>query len=128
MGFGATCVALSGAPGLLTLAIGFIGIRLLGQGGPTLVATTGPGKWFDRRRRSALGFTTAIGSALTSILPILSAAIIILIIGRRVTWAALGVTIWLIVLPIARWGLVDDPIDLRQRVDGRPLEKATIHD
>jgi hypothetical protein len=65
---------MAGVGGLASLLVGFIGIRMLGQGALTLTATTSVTLWFDRRRGAAVGLTSAIGQALMSLAPLALAA------------------------------------------------------
>ena len=46
---------MSGVQGFITLALGFVGIRLLGQGSLTLVSTVAVTLWFEERRGFVLG-------------------------------------------------------------------------
>jgi MFS family permease len=118
--FGVVLAAMAGVVGLVTLVLGFTGIRAFGQGGLSLVATTAVAPWFARRRGLAIGVTAAVGSALLSLVPILSAYVIDQI-GWRRAWLTLAVLVWAIVLPIALRGLIDRPGDVGQQVDGDPL-------
>jgi MFS family permease len=115
--FGAVLAAMAGITGVVTLVLGFAGIRMLGQGGVSLIATTAVAPWFDRRRGTAIGVTAAVGSALLSLVPVLSAFLIIRL-GWRPTWVVLAALVWLVLLPIARKGLIDRPADVGQHVDG----------
>jgi MFS family permease len=117
--FGVVLAAMAGVVGLVTLVLGFTGIRMLGQGGLSLVATTAVAPWFARRRGIAIGVTTAVGSALLSLIPLGSAAVITRV-GWRGAWLVLAVAVWVIVLPIALRGLIDRPADVGQQVDGDP--------
>lgn len=119
-GFGVVLAAMAGVVGLVSLVVGFTGIRALGQGGLSLVATTSVAPWFSRRRGLAIGVTTAVGSALLSLIPLLSAAVIGAI-GWRRAWVVLAVLVWAVVLPIALRGLIDRPSDVGQQVDGDPV-------
>jgi MFS family permease len=121
--FGVVLAAMAGVVGLVSLVIGFSGIRAFGQGGLSLVATTSVAPWFSRRRGLAIGVTTAVGSALLSLVPILSAAVIG-VVGWRRAWLVLAVLVWAIVLPIALRGLIDRPGDVGQQVDGDPVPLA----
>ncbi|MFA9444402.1 MFS transporter [Egicoccus sp. AB-alg6-2] len=118
--FGLMLAAMSGVTGIITLTLGFAGIRMFGQGGLSLVSTTAVAPWFERRRGFAIGLSTALGGALLSLIPITSAFIIELT-GWRTAWLVLAVAVWLIVLPIALGGLIDRPADVGQQVDGTPL-------
>lgn len=116
-GFGVVLAAMAGVRGLVTLVLGFVGIRMLGQGGLTLVSTTAVAPWFARRRGLALGVTTAVGSALLSLVPLGSAAVIAQV-GWRWAWVVSAAVVWLVVLPIALRGMIDRPSDVGQEPDG----------
>lgn len=76
-GFGGVLIAMAGVAGFVTLAVGFAGTRILGQGAlATLTATTTVAVWFDDRRGLANGIKAAVGSGLMSLVPIGSAALI----------------------------------------------------
>jgi MFS family permease len=120
--FGAVLVAMAGVVGFVTLVLGFTGIRMLGQGGLSLVATTTVAPWFRRRRGLAIGITSAVGQSLLSSIPILGAAVIGWI-DWRWAWVAFGIAVWVIVLPIARFGIIDHPRDVGQDVDGTPTRE-----
>ncbi|WP_165403840.1 MFS transporter [Egicoccus halophilus] len=119
--FGVMLAAMSGVVGLVTLTIGFAGIRMFGQGGLSLVSTTSVAPWFDRRRGFAIGVATAAGGGLLSLVPIVS-AYVIEITGWRLAWLVLAVAVWAVVLPIALGGLIDRPADVGQHVDGVPTD------
>lgn len=122
--FGLVLAAMSGVVGVVTLVLGFTGIRMLGQGGVSLIATTAVAPWFDRRRGTAIGVTSAVGSALLSLVPVLSAFLIIRL-GWRATWLVLAALVWLVVVPIARRGLIEEPGDVDQHVDGLDADEVT---
>ncbi len=117
--FALVLAAMAGVTGLVTLTIGFVGIRMLGQGGLSLVATTSVAPWFDRRRGLAIGVTTAVGSGIIALVPVASEALIGQV-GWRTTWLLLATAVAVVVLPIALRGLIDDPLDVGQRADGAP--------
>jgi MFS family permease len=114
---GAMLIAMGGVRGVTTLAVGFVGIRMMGQGALGLVASNAVAPWFDRRRGLAIGLVTAAGSAMIAMMPLGSTAVI-LRVGWRGGWIALGLMVWIVVLPIARFGFVDRPGDRGQLVDG----------
>lgn len=113
-------VALAGMSlvgGLVTVTIGFVGIRMLGKGALSLTATTAAAYWFDRRRGLALGTTSAVGSALISSFP----PLLTLVLGRvgwRGTWLVAAAIVGGALLLLVRPRLVDRPGDLGQTVDG----------
>jgi MFS family permease len=116
---GIALFAMAGVGGLLTLTLGFTAIRLFGQGALSLVATNAVAPWFERRRGLAMGITTAVGSSLMALAPIGSEAMIERV-GWRPTWGALGILVWLVVVPMALRGVVDRPSQLGQLPDGAP--------
>lgn len=118
--FGVVLTAMAGVTGMLTLALGFAGIRMFGQGALGLVAKNAVAPWFDRRRGTAMGATSAIGGALLSLMPLV-AAFAIDSVGWRLAWILLAILVWSIVLPVAFRGLIDRPSDVGQQVDGAEL-------
>ena len=121
--FGVMLAAMSGVVGMISLVFGFMGIRMMGQGALSLVATTAVAPWFVRRRGFAIGVTTAVGSALLSLVPVLTRGVIIPAVGWRGAWMVLGAAVWLIVVPIALRGMIDRPSQVGQQPDGdAPLE------
>jgi MFS family permease len=90
--FGVVLAAMAGVTGLVTLVLGFTGIRMFGQGGLSLIASTAVAPWFDRRRGFAIGVTSAVGSALPSLVPLV-AAFAIDATTWRVAWLLLAVRV-----------------------------------
>ena len=106
--------AMSAVAGLVTLALGFVGIRMFGQGSLSLVATNAVAPWFVRRRGFAIAVVTAVGSSLIALVPLL-ATFGIGRVGWRATWVALGVLVAVVLVPIALRGFVDRPEEVGQR-------------
>jgi MFS family permease len=125
--FGAVLIGLSTVSGIVGLTVGFIGIRLAGQGALSLTATTAAALWFQRRRGTAIGLVTAIGSMGISLTPLLIEGVIAEY-GWRTAWLVEGIAVWLIVIPIAVVGMRDRPTDLGQRLDGRPAVTSANSD
>jgi MFS family permease len=119
--FGLALIAMSGVQGFVTLIIGFVAIRLLGQGSLMLVSTVAVVHWFKRRRGTALGvFATGV-QILMSLVPV-AVSLVIEAFDWRLAWAITGVAIWLTVVPIARFGIVDKP-PVAARILDRPQRK-----
>lgn len=116
LAFGAALVAMSGVAGFLTLICGFLGIRLLGQGALSLTASTSVALWFDRRRGTAVGLSSAGGQALMSLAP-LTLAVVVGGVGWRSAWVVAAAAVWITVVPLG-WLLRDTPATLGQRPDG----------
>mgnify|MGYP001378596749 CR=1 FL=1 len=104
IGFGGFLVLLSGAQELVGLTAGFIGVRALGQGGMSMIATTAVAIAVTRNRGTLLGLTGSLGAAGISLFPLLAERVITLL-GWRYTFVAEGLLIWIVVLPLAFWGL-----------------------
>lgn len=115
--FGAVLLAMSLVGGLVGLLLGFMGIRSLGQGALGLTATTVAAHWFERHRGRALGAVSAVGGAGISLVP-LAAELLISAQGWRAAWVVMGLAVWLVVLPVAGWGVRDYPAQLGQLPDG----------
>jgi MFS family permease len=122
--FGAVLVSLSLVHGLVGLALGFVGIRMVGQGALGLTATTAAARWFVRRRGAALGIVSAAGAAGISTAPLLLERLIGGH-GWRTAWVLEGLLIWAIVIPLAVFAMRDEPAHLGQRPDG---VTAQVHD
>lgn len=116
--FAVALAAMSGVAGLVTLALGFIGIRMLGQGALSLVSTTAVAHWFDRYRGRAVGWSAAGGQAIMTVMPLALAATITAF-GWRSTWVIAAVVVGVVTVTIARFAIHDHPRDLGQHVDGR---------
>lgn len=115
--FGVALVGMAGVQGFVTLAIGFVAIRLLGQGSLMLVSTVAVTLWFEKRRGTVLGIFTT-GTAIVMALVPVGLSLIIEGYGWRVAWLTSAVMIWLVVVPIARFGMIDRPSDVGQVPDG----------
>jgi MFS family permease len=115
--FGAALVAMSGVQGFTTLVVGFVAIRLLGQGSLSLVSTISVTHWFERRRGTAMGILSTGMRVLMSLVPV-GLSIVIVAHGWRWAWVVAGVVVWAVVVPIARFGIVDRPSDVGLVPDG----------
>ncbi|WP_159944817.1 MULTISPECIES: MFS transporter [unclassified Nocardiopsis] len=104
LGFGGFLVLLACVQELVGLTAGFVGVRALGQGGMSLVATTAVAISVTRNRGFLLGLTTSAGTAGISLFPLFAERLVALL-GWRHTLAAEAVLIWVVVLPLALWGL-----------------------
>lgn len=119
LALGLGLLAMSGVQGFVTLAVGFTLIRWLGQGSLGLVSTLSITPWFERRRGFVFGITTTSMVTLMAFTPILLGAATGAY-GWRIAWVLAAIAIWLVVVPIARFGIVDRPSDVGQYPDGDP--------
>ena len=121
--FGVALVGMAGVQGFVALAIGFVAIRLLGQGSLMLVSTVAVTLWFEKRRGTVLGIFTT-GTAIVMALVPVGLSLVIEGYGWRVAWLTSAVMIWLVVVPIARFGMIDRPSDIGQVPDGPNPKKV----
>jgi MFS family permease len=115
--FGVALIGMAGVRGLAALTVGFFAIRLTGQGALSLVSTVSVTHWFDRKRGTALGIYSTALAILMSLVPV-GLNLIIEAYSWHIAWIASGLLIWLVVLPIARFGIIDHPADVGQFPDG----------
>ncbi len=106
--FAAALVNMSTVNGLISLAIGFTGIRLLGQGSLSLISTVTVSLRFKNNRGTALGLFSTASGALMALAPLALAATIAAV-GWRDAWLVAAVVIAATVVPIAWFGLASMP-------------------
>lgn len=104
LAFGAVLIGFSLVEGIWGVTLGFLAVRMLGQGALTLIATTAVAISFDRRRGAALGIVIALGSVGISLAPLLLEQLIAAY-GWRGAWVIEGLVIWAVLLPIALVGM-----------------------
>ena len=104
MAFGAALVNMSQVNSLAWLAIGFVGIRFLGQGSLSLVSAVTVSVRFVRKRGTAIGIFATASSALMALVPV-SLAFAIGRLGWRTTWVVAAAVVVGVAVPIAWFGL-----------------------
>ena len=115
---GAAAIAFGFVNGLVVLALGFAAVRFLGQGCLFLGASNVVAQWFERRRGFALSFVWLGFSASVALHPPFSQWLIETV-GWREAWFWLGVSSWMLLLPIL-WFVRNRPEDVGLRPDGSP--------
>jgi OFA family oxalate/formate antiporter-like MFS transporter len=125
--FGAACVLAGQALGLVTLTLAFFGLRFLGQGALGLVSGHALAMWFERRLGTMNGLKMMGAQLGFAAMPIVVAALIVLL-GWRHAYAALGVAVVVVVVPMAWFIARDRPEMVGQRIDGDPLEDQPGHE
>ncbi len=123
LAFGTGLVAMSGVGGFITLAAGFSLIRWLGQGSLSLVSTVAVTHWFERRRGLVFGLMMTGVSALMSLTPIFL-NLAIEAYSWRTAWRLAAVMIWITVVPIGYFGIINRPSDVVQQTDGDDATSA----
>lgn len=107
-GFGVALVNMSFVHGLVWLAVGFTGIRFLGQGSLSLVSTVTVAIRFRHNRGTAIGLFSTVSSALMALVPVVL-AFVISQVGWRSAWLVSAAVVVAVVVPIAWFGLRDLP-------------------
>lgn len=114
---GGACILFSRVNSLATLLVGFFLLRLLGQGGLSLLSGNIAAMWF----REKLGTVTGVISSGFSISMAVIPAFFLYLInlkGWRTAYIWLGFLVWLIMLPILLLIFKNKPEDVGQVMDG----------
>jgi MFS family permease len=106
--FALALVNMSLVNGIVWLAVGFTGIRLLGQGSLSLISIVAVSISFTDKRGTALGIFAVVSNALMTMVPIGLAAAIAWV-GWRSAWLVAAVVVVSTVVPIAVFGLRSMP-------------------
>jgi MFS family permease len=107
-GLAAALALLSQARGPAALLVGFLGIRLMGQGGLTLLANNALAVWFRERRGAVMGATLAASALLIAAWPP-GIALLIESAGWRGAWGALAAAVAAVLGGVVAFGLRDPP-------------------
>jgi MFS family permease len=97
--------------------VGFFLLRLLGQGGLSLLAGNMPAMWFQNKIGTVIGIISSGFSISMAIIPPLFLALINRL-GWRSAYVLLGVFVWVIILPLMLLIYKDQPADIGQELDG----------
>ena len=125
LAFGGSLLAISLVTNIIGLTIGFVMLRMMGQGALSIAATTVVASWFIRRRGLALGIVGAAGAIGISLTPLI-ANWLISAYGWRTAWQIEGLFVLVTIVPMAILLIRNKPEDIGQLPDGRtePLESA----
>jgi MFS family permease len=124
---GAACLFFTRVDSLATLLIGFFLLRLLGQGGLSLLAGNISPMWFRDKLGTAAGIVSGSFSVSNAVVPALFLSLLNRF-GWRGTYSRLGGLVWLIMLPILLLVFRDKPAEVGQEMDGRKQKSATKQD
>jgi sugar phosphate permease len=126
--FGAACVYMGFIQNAIMLALGFVGIRLLGQGSLSLVSQNVINQWWVRRRGAISGF---VGLAFSFIGLAAFPNLINWLISTfdwRIAYMALGGLVWLVMIPIGVFLFRDNPESFGLLPDGDQVENEQTAD
>lgn len=116
--FGWVCVYMGFVSNALMVGIGFVGLRMLGQGSLSIVSRYVINQWWVRRRGMVMGIAGVTGALLGSGgFPNLINNLIPQF-GWRTTYMILGVMIWLVMLPVSLIFIRSRPEDYGLQPDG----------
>jgi len=123
---GFACIAFGFAPGLLWLGLGFGALRFLGQGSMMLNSTNVLSHWFSRKRGFAMGLML-LGFAISMAIHPPASQWLIEHVGWRQAWIWIGVSTWVLMLPLIlllvqnkpeTLGLLPDGVEVFGAADG----------
>lgn len=121
--FGGACVAAGQARSLPVLTLCFFGLRFLGQGSLSMLSGHVLALWYERKLGTINGIKMVFAQGGFALTPWLAIGLISWL-GWRWAYAALGLLVWIVVLPLAAFVLRDRPEEKGQRLDGdaAPIE------
>lgn len=114
---GGACLFFSQVNSTLALLIGFFLLRLLGQGGLSLLAGNMPAMWFQEKLGTVTGIVSSGVSATMAVIPPFFLYLITRV-GWRSAYQWLGALVWLILLPLMAILYKNHPADVGQEMDG----------
>lgn len=114
---GFACMAFGFAPGLVWLALGFGALRFLAQGSLMLNCTNIISHWFSRKRGFAMGLML-LGFAISMAVHPPVCQWLIERVGWRDAWLWLGVSTWVLMLPLIVFLLHNAPEAVNLLPDG----------
>ena len=103
---GIACIIFGAAAGIITLSLGFMVLRFLGQGSMMLGATNLVAQWFSNKRGTAMSIVMLGFGASIAFHPALAQWLIDLV-GWRQTWMWFGILTWALMLPFL-WLIAND--------------------
>jgi MFS family permease len=124
--FGFTCMGMMQVAGLASLFVAFFFLRLLGQGSMSMLARNALAMWFERR----LGFASGLSNIGMAVAVGAVPALGILLIdsyGWREAYAILGLSVWVLLLPLLAFVFRNKPEDMGQVPDGGSVGSAQQH-
>ena len=124
---GAACFGMAFAHGFVAFFLAFAALRALGQGSTPINATLMTAQWFVARRGKAMAIMGLGFAASLALLPPLSRALIDSV-GWREAYVALGIIVWLLVIPPTVLFARDTPEEMGLHPDGadHPPRQETV--
>lgn len=117
LALGVACFGMAVAAGPLALFLGFAALRALGQGSLPVTATMLTSQWFVKRRGRAVAVVVLGIAASNALLPPITQALISSV-GWREAYVALGVMVWVLLIPASVLIVRNRPEDVGLHPDG----------
>jgi len=114
---GGACIFFARVDSIITLLLGFFLLRLLGQGGLSLISGNIAAMWFREKLGTVTGIISSGFSVSMAVIPAFFLYLINLK-GWRTAYTWLGFLVWLIMLPILILIFKNKPEDVGQSMDG----------
>ncbi|MDP9438876.1 MAG: MFS transporter, partial [Actinomycetota bacterium] len=126
LALGAACFGMSAAAGPISLFLGFAALRALGQGSLPVTATVLTAQWFVKRRGRAVAVVVLGLAASNAVLPPVTQALISSL-GWREAYVALGIMVWVLLIPAAILIVRNRPEEVGLHPDGAeaPVEEPS---
>lgn len=122
---GGACILFAQVDSLVTLLAGFFLLRLLGQGGLSLLSGNIAAMWFREKLGTVTGIISSGFSITMAVIPTFFLYLINLK-GWRTAYTWLGFLVWLIMLPILLSIFKNKPEDVGQVMDGGGGKKSNL--
>jgi len=122
---GGACIFFAQVNSLVMLLLGFFLLRLLGQGGLSLLSGNIAAMWFREKLGTVTGIISSGFSVSMAVIPPFFLYLINLK-GWRAAYTWLGFLVWLIMLPLLLLIFKNNPEEVGQILDGGPVEKKEI--
>lgn len=120
---GITCLWMSFVFNPVMLFIGFVFLRLLGQGSMTLIPSTLVSQWFVKRRGRAISLMKIGGVISAGAVPVINNWLLNTV-GMKFTWIIWAVSLMTIMAPLG-WILVrNKPEEMKLLPDGESIKKS----
>ncbi|MCB0165055.1 MAG: MFS transporter, partial [Anaerolineae bacterium] len=117
LGLGLATASIGLSQGVITLFLGLLAVRYFGFGSMQLVVNNAIAQWFIRRRGMVMGIAGLSLAAGLFIYPVL-AEFLINRFDWRGAWFVLGLSVWLIMLPVGWIFIKDKPEQYGLHPDG----------
>ncbi|MEX0715180.1 MAG: MFS transporter [Planctomycetaceae bacterium] len=119
--FGGACLAMSQVGGWPSLLLAFFALRLLGPGALAFMSANTLAFWFHRRLGTVEGIRLVGMAGAMAVIPALNLWLV-QSMGWRGAYAALGIAVWALMLPLMIFLFRNHPGEVGQTIDGLPPE------